>query len=182
MKFSIILRYASTQELKVNVEEKISAVINKRFNAKTKVLNLDAFYKDPGLFVSFFLGISFYNIEFVDLEEFCPLSQPKILLFVLHICKSLTFNSLTLSNNEIRVLDALEPLTVLKVPISINLKNNLVSILILFSFFVDSYWRVTIYFSQDVFFLPPALNLFLLYSKYKLIPLIFHNVSKFFII
>lgn len=65
-------------------------------------------------------------IKFLDLDEFCPLSQPKILLFVLHICKSYPFLSLRLSNNEIKTLDALDALISLKVTFSLDLRNNMV--------------------------------------------------------
>lgn len=66
------------------------------------------------------------NAQIVDLEEFFPLSQPKILLFVLHFCKSYPFLALKLSNNEIKNLEALEALISLKVSFTLDLRNNLV--------------------------------------------------------
>lgn len=48
MKLWIILGFSSTNELKVNVQDNIISVLNKRYNPQTKTLNLDNFYKDPG--------------------------------------------------------------------------------------------------------------------------------------
>lgn len=94
--------------MKVNVQDNIVSVLNKRFKSATKILNLENFYKDP------------------DLSEFCILSQPKILYFVLHLSKGLHYQSLKLCNNELKVLSPIHALWGTSLT-SLDLRNNLVS-------------------------------------------------------
>lgn len=82
--------------------------------------------------VVIFLIFSFCFVFFSDLSEliFCILSQPKILYFVLHLAKSLSFQRLKLSNNELRVLSPLEILCTSKTLTSLDLRNNLIDSMI----------------------------------------------------
>ncbi|XP_025831545.1 nuclear RNA export factor 1 isoform X3 [Agrilus planipennis] len=105
-KLSIVLAYSTTNDLQINVQDNVLEVLNKRYNSTTKTLNLDAFYKDP------------------DLEEFCVLSQPKILYFVLHLSKNLIVQHLKLSNNDISILNPVESLWGVKNLTSLDLRNN----------------------------------------------------------
>lgn len=57
------------------------------------------------------------------LMEYCPLSQPKIMYFVLHIAKSVAPQELILTNNGIRVLAPLEIFNGSKIS-CIDLSNN----------------------------------------------------------
>ncbi|ENN74378.1 hypothetical protein YQE_09035, partial [Dendroctonus ponderosae] len=92
MTLSIVLNFSNTYDIKIDVQKNVSTVLNKRFHPTSKVLNLDRFHDDP------------------DLTEFCPLSQPKIMYFVLHIAKTLAPEEVILSNNCIRLLTPLDVL------------------------------------------------------------------------
>lgn len=50
-KISLVIAFSSTNELRINVQDNIVTVLNKRYNAATKTLNLDSFYKDPGIYI-----------------------------------------------------------------------------------------------------------------------------------
>lgn len=76
----------------------------------TRTLDLSNFYEDP------------------DLTEFCALSQPKIMFFVLHLTKSLVPlpENYIMSNNKIKLLNPLESISKLTSPVkSLDLRNNL---------------------------------------------------------
>lgn len=104
-KLKIVLKYSSTNSIKVDVTENLLRVLNKRF--KAEILNLKNFVEDP------------------DLTEFFLLSESRLLAFVLNIAKKLKPKGIKLCNNEIKTLDAFEifPIDDLK---SIDLRNNLV--------------------------------------------------------
>lgn len=102
------MSFATTNELKINVQDNIIMVLNKRYNNTTRTLNLDTFYRDT------------------DLTEFCVLSQPKIMYFVLHLAKSLQPNTIKLSNNEIQIMNPLHAVWGAHIT-CIDLRNNLVS-------------------------------------------------------
>ncbi|KAF5302375.1 hypothetical protein FQA39_LY10414 [Lamprigera yunnana] len=108
LKLMIILGYCTTAELIVNVQENIIKVLTKKYNALTKTLNLDSFHKDP------------------DLTEFCILSQPKILYFVLHLSKQFPIQTLRLTNNDINLLSPIESIWGMKSLTSLDLRNNLI--------------------------------------------------------
>lgn len=47
-KLVVVLMFSTTTELKINVQDNILLVLNKRFNTTTRILNLEQFYKDGG--------------------------------------------------------------------------------------------------------------------------------------
>ncbi|KAH1026964.1 hypothetical protein HUJ05_000551 [Dendroctonus ponderosae] len=108
MTLSIVLNFSNTYDIKIDVQKNVSTVLNKRFHPTSKVLNLDRFHDDP------------------DLTEFCPLSQPKIMYFVLHIAKALAPEEVILSNNCIRLLTPLDVLFGSKVK-RLDLSHNEIS-------------------------------------------------------
>lgn len=128
MKLTVVLMFSTTNELKINVQDNILLVLNKRFNASTRILNLEQFHKDQGK-SNFFNNISIISIGVLDLTEFCILSQPKILYFVLHLAKSLQPSILRLGHNEIQILNPFHALWGAPVT-SIDLRNNAVSIIL----------------------------------------------------
>ncbi|KAK5643390.1 hypothetical protein RI129_007235 [Pyrocoelia pectoralis] len=95
-KLMIILAFSNTKELVVNVQENIAKVLTKKYNWNNKTLNLDSFHKDP------------------DLREFCTLSQPKILKFVLHLSKQFQIQVLRLAKNDIHMLKSMEAIRAMK--------------------------------------------------------------------
>ncbi|GJQ65379.1 hypothetical protein Trydic_g7489 [Trypoxylus dichotomus] len=105
-KITIKLCYASSNELKINIQINLTHILNKRFNQETGLLNLDNFAKDT------------------DLEEYCALSQPKLFFYILHLAKNIQFKSLKLSNNDIESLQSMEALEGFKTPIAVDLRNN----------------------------------------------------------
>ncbi|XP_072393762.1 nuclear RNA export factor 1-like [Diabrotica undecimpunctata] len=110
-RLSIMLRFASISDLKIDVQRNLRFVLNRRWTDSRNVLDLTNFHEDE------------------DLIEFTPLFQPKIMYFVLRISKQLNkpVRTLILRNNRIKVLD---PLKVLVSPPNsvkcINLSNNLI--------------------------------------------------------
>lgn len=104
-KITILLNFSNTIDVRIDVQKNVLAVLNKRFSTVSKTLNLDKFAEDP------------------ELVEFCPLSQPKIMYFVLHISKSLSPEEIILSNNHIRLLNPLDVLIGLKIRV-LDLRNN----------------------------------------------------------
>ncbi|KAI4462369.1 nuclear rna export factor [Holotrichia oblita] len=105
-KISLKLCYASSNDLKINIQINLTNILNKRFNSETGVLNLDNFARDS------------------ELEEYCALSQPKLFFYILHLAKNMQFKQLKLSNNDIESLQSVEALEGVKTPISIDLRNN----------------------------------------------------------
>lgn len=91
--------------MKIDVSKNIAKVLRKRTSNGT--INLDNFYQDP------------------DLTEFCVLSQPKLMSYVLHLSRLSKPKALILSNNEIRSLVPIEALWGVNVT-SLDLRNNLV--------------------------------------------------------
>ncbi|KAH0810681.1 hypothetical protein GEV33_012114 [Tenebrio molitor] len=106
-KLNIILRFATTNEVKIDVSKNISKVLRKRTNTTTATINLENFYQDP------------------DLTEFCVLSQPKLMSYVLHLSRLTKPKALVLSNNEIRSLVPIEALWGVNIT-SLDLRNNLI--------------------------------------------------------
>ncbi|XP_044254470.1 nuclear RNA export factor 1-like [Tribolium madens] len=106
-KLSIILRYSTTNDVKIDVSKNISKVLRKRTNTATSTINLENFYQDS------------------DLSEFCILSQPKLMSYVLHLSRLSKPKSIILSNNEIRSLVPIEALWGINVT-SLDLRNNLI--------------------------------------------------------
>ncbi|XP_060530187.1 nuclear RNA export factor 1-like [Cylas formicarius] len=107
-KLSILLNFSTTNEIKIDVQKNVMMVLSKRYDNSTKTLDCEKFYDDP------------------DLNEFCPLSQPKIMYFVLHLAKTLNPEEIILADNGIKVLNPLEVLVTAKVH-SLDLSNNLIS-------------------------------------------------------
>ncbi|XP_049825624.1 uncharacterized protein LOC109598395 isoform X2 [Aethina tumida] len=91
-KLEVMIKFSTTSEIKINVAANLESVLSKRFKSVIKTLDLNMFYKDP------------------DLTEFCPLSQPKIMYFVLHLARPLKPKRIILSNNGIKSLIPLETL------------------------------------------------------------------------
>ncbi|CAH1988237.1 unnamed protein product [Acanthoscelides obtectus] len=107
LRMEIILRYTTTTLFKVDVQKNISAVLEKRFDPTRRCLDLTRFQDDP------------------DLTEFCPLGQPKIMFFVLHLSKNLIPETYILRENKIRLLHSFDALKVCISSIrSIDLGNN----------------------------------------------------------
>ncbi|KAK9885789.1 hypothetical protein WA026_013658 [Henosepilachna vigintioctopunctata] len=105
----IVLRYATIDTFKHDVKTNISTVLESLFDEKTKTLNLENFSNN------------------IELTEYSPLSQPKILYFVLHLAKKLKPIKINLRNNEIRrvfPLDVLSGATTLE---ELDLRNNMIS-------------------------------------------------------
>lgn len=107
---TVILGYSNTTETQLNVQSNIFEAIKKRFDGKTGVIDLECFHKDPAL------------SELI----FCVLSQPKILYFVLQLCKPLQPKKLKLGNNELRSVNPLEVLWSCKFLVCLDLRNNLI--------------------------------------------------------
>lgn len=103
----IILKYCTTNEVKINLFGNVKAVLQNRF--KNEVLNLNHFSEDR------------------ELSEFWLLAQPRQLAFVVYsaqrICKPL--RKLCLQNNEIRSLDGLNVLSSVSIT-SLDVRNNAV--------------------------------------------------------
>lgn len=93
--------------MKIDVSKNISKVLKKRTNNITGTIHLENFYQDP------------------DLVEFCVLSQPKLMSYVLHLSRLSRPKALVLSNNEIRSLVPIEALWGINLT-SLDLRNNLV--------------------------------------------------------
>jgi nuclear RNA export factor len=104
-KFKIILKYTSTDIIKVDLSENVMKVLQNRF--KSHILCLTNFSEDPNL------------IEFVHL------SQPRLLAFVLNVAKNLKPKSIKLCNNDIKTLDALKILPAHSI-VSLDLRHNLI--------------------------------------------------------
>ncbi|CAH0560511.1 unnamed protein product [Brassicogethes aeneus] len=105
LKLSIEIKFSTTKDVKINVSSNISTVLEKRFCTPTKYLNLENFHKDP------------------ELTEFCPLAQPKIMYFVLHLAQSLRPKKVNMANNGIKSLAPLETLTGHNIEF-LNLRDN----------------------------------------------------------
>ncbi|XP_063904819.1 nuclear RNA export factor 2-like [Zophobas morio] len=103
-KLTIVLKYSSTNMVKVDLTENLLSVLQKRF--KNKNLCLDKFHDDA------------------DLSEFFFLSQPKLLAFVLNVAKNLKPGGIKLSNNEIETLDAFQIMRSGSIT-SLDLRQNL---------------------------------------------------------
>ncbi|KAK9730629.1 Nuclear transport factor 2 (NTF2) domain [Popillia japonica] len=108
-KLSIQLSTASTNDMKINIQDNVMKVLYKRFNAQHGILDLDNFVSDKGL------------------EEFCPLSQPKLLFYIFHLSNNLPIRYLRLSNNQIESLKAMEGLSGITTMLGIDLHNNSIS-------------------------------------------------------
>ncbi|XP_017772485.1 PREDICTED: uncharacterized protein LOC108559648 isoform X1 [Nicrophorus vespilloides] len=127
-KISILLKFAHAGDLKIDIQATITKILNKRTHLPSKTLNLDSFSQDPHLI------------------EFCTLSQPKLMYFVLHLSKGLPFENLRLSKNEIELLKPLEALatTVPKKIVSLDLRRNNIKsfheLMILRKFSIQELW------------------------------------------
>ncbi|KAJ8973114.1 hypothetical protein NQ317_014453 [Molorchus minor] len=109
LKLTVILKFATTGEFKIDVQRNILSVLQKRYDGNSRKLDLTRFDEDP------------------ELSEFCPLSQPKIMFFILHTSKNLTPSpeGYILCHNQIKVLNPLEAVTSIKVTY-LDLRNNLI--------------------------------------------------------
>ncbi|XP_050508181.1 nuclear RNA export factor 2-like isoform X3 [Diabrotica virgifera virgifera] len=110
-RLSIMLRFATTSEYKIDVQRNLRFVLTKRSSLYSRTLDLTKFHEDE------------------DLIEFTPLFQPKILYFVLRIAKQLSvpMESYILRKNRIKVLDPLKILSSSPNSVkSIDLSNNLI--------------------------------------------------------
>lgn len=114
---TIVLGFSNTTDTQLNIQSNIAEAIKKRFDSKSWIIDLDNFHKDPAL------------SEVI----FCVLSQPKILHFVLQLCKPLRPRSLKLSNNELRSINAIEVLWSCLSLASLDLRNNLLDNMICLS-------------------------------------------------
>ncbi|CAG9859895.1 unnamed protein product [Phyllotreta striolata] len=106
-KLSITIKFTTTKEFKIDVQKNVSKVLSKRYNTVTRTLDLRNFLEDP------------------DLIEYCALSQPKILFFVLHLSKALVPppDNYILSDNKIKLFSAIDAFNKIK---SLDLSNNLI--------------------------------------------------------
>ncbi|XP_069677652.1 nuclear RNA export factor 1-like [Periplaneta americana] len=94
LQLQIVLGYAPITELRLNMQDILIKVIEKRFDANKKHLNLSNYHKDTDL----------YDIIF------CPLSRQRILQYVINTVRSaLPFvKSINLSHNELNSLKAFQ--------------------------------------------------------------------------
>ncbi|KDR19314.1 nuclear RNA export factor 1-like isoform X2 [Zootermopsis nevadensis] len=108
----IVLGFAHINDIHLNMQWNLIKVIGKRFNKDTKYLDLSNYHRDPDL---------------CDLI-FCPLSQPKILQYVLNAVKSALplVTSLNLSHNDIHSVKSLEALWQFKLLAKLDLRHNMV--------------------------------------------------------
>ncbi|KAK2576692.1 hypothetical protein KPH14_005353 [Odynerus spinipes] len=92
----IVLGFASTHDLIVNIQPLLLNTLTRRYDSNLKTLNLEAFHKDPELFKTIY----------------CPLSQIANLEHVLNVAKNTlsTFEQLNLKHNELHTLEALQSL------------------------------------------------------------------------
>jgi len=112
LELQIVLAFAHIKDVRLNANEILLNVIQKRFNSKTKYLDLSNFHRDPDL---------------CDLI-FCPLSQAKILFHVLNAVKSAhkLVTSINLSHNDLSSLRALEALWMIQTLVKLDLRHNMV--------------------------------------------------------
>ncbi|KAF7280268.1 hypothetical protein GWI33_006180 [Rhynchophorus ferrugineus] len=82
-KIRVVLNFSNTEEFTVDILTNVLMVLQKRMKYPEKYLDLDNFADDP------------------DLTEYCPLSQPRIALFVLNVAKTLRPLGIILSNNDL---------------------------------------------------------------------------------
>ncbi|KAL3284584.1 hypothetical protein HHI36_018741 [Cryptolaemus montrouzieri] len=102
----IVLQYSTMYQIRVDIQKNISSVLHSLFDSSTKILNLDNFSANP------------------ELSEYCPLSQPKIMYFVLHIALGMHPIGIKLTNNEIQSLFPMEALWSCTSLTNIDLRNN----------------------------------------------------------
>ncbi|XP_018573360.1 nuclear RNA export factor 1-like [Anoplophora glabripennis] len=109
-KLTIILKFATTSEFKVDVQKNIVGALTRRYDSSTRTLDLSNFSEERGL------------------TEFCPLSQPKIMYFVLHLSKHLVPlpERFILSHNRIKLLNSLDAISGVKV-VYLDFSNNLIA-------------------------------------------------------
>ncbi|KAL3284668.1 hypothetical protein HHI36_018822 [Cryptolaemus montrouzieri] len=102
----IVLKHATLSTLQS--EENIYEVVQSLFEEPNKTLNLQKFSDNVGL------------------VEYSPLSQPKILSYVLYLSKKLEPTCIKLNSNEIRSLYPFEAVSGLHSVKQLDLRNNLI--------------------------------------------------------
>ncbi|KAG5867426.1 hypothetical protein JTB14_037673 [Gonioctena quinquepunctata] len=110
LKISIILKFATTADFKIDVQKNILSVLTKRYDVATRTLDLIKIHEDS------------------ELTEFCPMSQPKIMFFLLHLAKTLVPSPerYLMNDNRIKILNPLEALSGNIVNVTcLDLRNNL---------------------------------------------------------
>ncbi|KAF5294244.1 hypothetical protein FQR65_LT10830 [Abscondita terminalis] len=118
-KLSVTLGYCNTSDAEVKVEDNILKVVTKRYSASSKYLKLDNFDEDPGL------------------TEFCALSQPQILNYVLFLCRKFEVCHLSLRYNKIYSLKRIKEFSNMKQLKLLDLRNNLIEDVSELSVFAD---------------------------------------------
>ncbi|KAG5867428.1 hypothetical protein JTB14_037675 [Gonioctena quinquepunctata] len=92
LKISIILKFSTTAEFKIDVQKNILSVLTKRYDVATRTLNMIKIHEDS------------------ELKEFYPMSQPKIMFFLLCLAKTLVPSPerYLMNDNRIKILNPLE--------------------------------------------------------------------------
>lgn len=106
IRMEIILHYALVNELRISIVDRMKSVIFSLFNTSNKTLYLDNFSKNEGL------------------QDYMPLSQPKILYYVLSAAASLNVKIIRLRNNDIRTWTSQEILWKFTSLTHLDLRNN----------------------------------------------------------
>ncbi|XP_023024075.2 nuclear RNA export factor 1 [Leptinotarsa decemlineata] len=110
-KISIILKFSTTGEFKIDVQKNIINSLTRRYDVTNRTLNMVKIHEDP------------------ELTEFCPMSQPKIMFFLLHLAKNLTPppEKYLMNDNRIKILNPMEALSgIVKTVTCLDLRNNLI--------------------------------------------------------
>lgn len=122
-KLEIVLGHSTSDDgANARVMNTTQKVVSKRFDWSNNIMNFNAFHKDK------------------DIDDFCPLSQPKILIFVLQMCKSYSITTLLLGNNGIKELPEHFPKIFLNLT-TLDLSNN--DIISLHAILAASYCPIT---------------------------------------
>ncbi|XP_044765755.1 nuclear RNA export factor 2-like [Coccinella septempunctata] len=107
MECEIILQYATVNELpRISIPDRLRAVLHSLYNSTSRTLNLDNFTKNEGL------------------SDYLPLSQPKVLYYVLSAAANLNPLVIKLRNNDIYSLNNQEVLWKCTSLTHLDLRNN----------------------------------------------------------
>ncbi|XP_044745882.1 uncharacterized protein LOC123307578 [Coccinella septempunctata] len=104
----IFLRYSLITQLTLPTNEDVSHTLKHLYDNTSKTLNLEKFAENK------------------ELRDYTPLSQPKLLCFVLHVSRVLNPSCIMLNGNEIRTLSSFKVLKGLDSVRKLDLRNNLI--------------------------------------------------------
>ena len=114
MKLNLVLAHTDESHYQFDPRRGIMQALQKRYNPETKTLDLTEFHKDKNL----------------DPNDYCVLSQPRLLKNVLSLIKPLNLTTLVLAKNHLKHLkdDVVRMLLYKKNLLkTIDLQNNEVS-------------------------------------------------------